>query len=370
MQSTKTKKRKKVEKAIPPFQDKIPESKKTEMPSKIASPTPSYSTSAPISVTQPEPTQELEDFAPEPDEDHIPFTLNTEEIDWLTSGGVRLFLPVESIKWAGYTMIYSLYYWESELDSLKELGILPSFQREYHRLFNTANDLLRLVNEARIQQPSREPHCKEKQNREFKEQEKKSPGFTWKTAFDFINRFSNSWRDIPGYFPWHQFTVDQVSLMLGKLLELLLRLKNILADIQAQKKEALKSLGEFLQDISPLLNLMKRLSDYTYEQEKSEPIPWYVSGEIKEITDTHLMVTVERSGSEEEEWIIPSREFPEESPQMGQLFFAKIKKDQPESLVDIEPLPVREEGFEEILRSLFGDEAYEKITALWEKEEQ
>jgi hypothetical protein len=331
--------------------------------SKIAAPAQTYPAPSPTSVThpEPEPSQKLETTSPESVEEKIPFSFTKEEKNWLTTTIAEpLILPEESAKWAGFTILYSLYYWESELDSLKELGIMSSFQREYDRLFNAADDLLRLVTEAKTQQPIRE----------FKEQEKKSPGFTSKTAFDFINRFSNSWRDIPKYFPWHQFTADQVSLMLGKLLELLHRLKNILADIQALKEEALKPLGEFLQDIIPLLKLMKRLSDYTYEQEKPKPIPLYVSGEIKEITDTHLVVMVEHSGSNEQEWKIPRQDFPEKNPQIGQHFFAKIEKDQPDQLQDIEPLPVREENLEEIMRSLFGDEAYEKISALWEKEEQ
>jgi hypothetical protein len=258
-------------------------------------------------------------------------------------------------------MLYSLYYWESELDSLKKLGIMPSFQREYDRLFNVTNDLLRLVIEATTQQTSRE----------FKEKEKQSPGFTGQIAFDFINRFSNSWLDIPKYFPWRQFTTDQVSLMLGKFLELLHRLKNILADIQALKEEALKPLGEFLRDITPLLKLMKRLSDYTYEQEKPEPIPLYVSGEIKEITDDCLVVTVEHSSHENEEWTIPRQDFPEEKPRVGQRFFGVIKQEQPDKLAEIKPMSVREKkSFDELFISLFGREAYEVVSARWKKEEE
>jgi Tfp pilus assembly protein PilF len=445
-------------------QDALEKPQKVEIPSKIAAPAQTYSAPSPTTVTHPEPEPEpspkLETPAPVSTGEEIPFSFTAEEKTWLiTTTAKPLPLPGQSAQWAGFTMLYSLYYWESELDSLKELGIMPSFQREYDRLFNAANDLLNLVDNTSSQKPAREvdyqeewfkkqgtpqdlidyydrqlakyprnpvcaaficrsletfswagtvkilknqvpawvsshqkqwrqymeksgvdiltPEGKEKfrafleeQNREFTEQEKQSPGFTRQTAFDFINRFSNSWRDIPQYFPWHRFTTDQVSMMLGKLLELLQRLKNILADIQALKEEALKPLGEFIQDIIPLLKLMKHLSDYAYEQEKPEPIPLYVSGEINEITDTHLVVMVEHSGSDEQEWKIPRQDFPGKNPQIGQQFFAKIEKDQPDRLQDIEPLPVREESFEEILRSLFGDEAYEKISALWEKEEQ
>ena len=320
--------------------------------SKIASPVQTYPAPSPTSVTQPEPepSQKLETPSPESVEEKIPFSFTIKEQIWLTTTTAEpLPLSGESTKWAGFTMLYSLFYWESELVSLKELGIMPSFQREYDRLFNVTNDLLRLVTEAATQQPA--------------------PGFTGQTAFNFINRFSTSWRCTPKYFPWHQFTADQVSLMPGKLRELLNRLKNILAEIQALKKEALEPLGEFLRDISPLVNLMGRLADYAYQLNKPEPIPLYVSGEIKEITATHLLVIVEHSDSEEQEWKIPRRDFPEENPQIGQHFFAKIEKNHPDQLQDIEPLPVREESFEEILRSLFGDEAYEKISALWEKEE-
>jgi hypothetical protein len=332
--------------------------------SRIASPVQTYPAPSPTPVTQPEPepSQKLETPAPESVEEKIPFSFTIKEQIWLTTTTAEpLPLSGESAKWAGFTMLYSLYYWESELDSLKELGIMPSFQREYDRLFNVTNDLLRLVTEATTQQTSRE----------FKEKEKQSLGFTGQIAFDFINRFSNSWRDIPKYFPWRQFTTDQVSLMLGKFLELLHRLKNILADIQALKEEVLKPLGEFLRDITPLLKLMKRLSDYTYEQEKPEPIPLYVSGEIKEITDDCLVVTVEHSSHEDEEWTIPRQDFPEEKPRVGQRFFGVIKQEQPDKLAEIKPMPVREKkSFDELFISLFGREAYEVVSARWKEEEE
>ena len=68
----------------------------------------------------------------------------------------------------------------------------------------------------------------------------------------------------------------------------------------------------------------------------------------------------------EQERKIPRQDFPEENPQIGQLFFAEIEETQPDKLLVIEPLPVDKgkRSFEEILRSLFGDEAYEKAGSI------
>jgi len=64
----------------------------------------------------------------------------------------------------------------------------------------------------------------------------------------------------------------------------------------------------------------------------------------------------------------PRQEFPDENPYPGQMFYAKIKQEQPGKLWDIKPLHVKEESFEDVLCDLFGKEAYEKLAALSEKE--
>lgn len=333
--------------------------KKNEPPSKIASPTPGYASSAPDPVMYPTHPEVAPPASPA-------FTFTPGEKKWLvTTNAAPLVLHEESIPWAGFTMLYSLGYWESDLDSIKELGIIntPPIQREYKRLFNIVSDLVELITRASSRKPI------EYISKYNQKQTQETFGFTYQTAFDFINRFSSSWRNMPQYFPWEEFDIKQSWLLLGKLLEFLHRLKGIMASIRANNEQALKDVEEFLRDISPLGNLMERLSEYSFQQNKSKPIPWYVAGEVKEIAGTHLVVTVERSGYEDEERTIPRDDFPEESPQVGQHFFAVIEKDQPEKLLEIEPLPVRKESFEDILRSLFGKEAYEKISARWEQEQ-
>lgn len=336
------------------FEEKTKKWDKVGIPSKIASPSSSYSAPGPISIPHPEPIQRLKKFTPKPGEENAPFTLRAEEKTWLTTFASPLFLPTESRELAGYIMLYSLYYWESDLDTIRELGIIPSLQREYERLFEIVGDLLQMIYNA---------------SPEDLEQEKARILITRQSAANFLYRFSNSWKEMSQYFPWQELNQRQVAKALGKLKGLLHRLKRILSDIRAGKSSALKNLEEFLRDISPLVKLMERLSEYTIQQDKSEPIPRYVAGEIKEITDRHLIVTVERSGYDDEERKIPRQDFPDENPQVGQHFFAVIEKAQPDKLVEIEPLPVKEESFEDILRSLFGKEAYEKMSSRWGEEE-
>ncbi|UCH92744.1 MAG: tetratricopeptide repeat protein, partial [Candidatus Aminicenantes bacterium] len=91
--------------------------KKPEMPSKIAAPTQIYTADSPTPVTQPEPepSPKLETPAPAPTGEEIPFSSTGEEKTWLTTTKAEpLPLSGESAQWAGFTMLYSLYYWESE----------------------------------------------------------------------------------------------------------------------------------------------------------------------------------------------------------------------------------------------------------------
>ncbi len=332
--------------------------KKKELPSKIASPTPAYASTAPEPVMYP--------AHPESDPPASPtFTVTPGEKKWLTTtNAAPMVLPGESIPWAGFTMLYSLYYWESDLDSIKELGIItsPPIQREYKRLFNIVSHLVELITRSSSR---KQIEYIPKYNQE---QTEETSDFNYQTAFDFINRFSSSWKNMPQYFPWEEFDIEESWLLLGKLLEFLHRLKGIMAGIRANNEQALKDVEEFLRDISPLVNLMERLSEYSFQQNKPEPIPWYVAGEINEITDTHLVVTVERSGYEDEERIIPREDFPEENPQIGQRFFAIIKKNQPEKLLEIEPLPMREMSFDQVFIELFGKEVYDIVSARWKED--
>lgn len=81
------------------------------------------------------------------------FSLEPGEKKWLTSfnGDIRSWCG--SKEWAGFGMLYTLYYLKGELASVADLGHIPSFEREYHRLFTTINDLYQAVRKTACKKP-------------------------------------------------------------------------------------------------------------------------------------------------------------------------------------------------------------------------
>ena len=71
---------------------------------------------------------------------------------------------------------------------------------------------------------------------------------------------------------------------------------------------------------------------------------------------------------EDKEREIPKKDFPEENPQVGQLFFAKIDADRPEVVYGIDPLPPDDRTFDEVFFELFGKKVYDIVSARWEKQ--
>jgi len=461
-------------------QEKAPAPQPGEVPSKIAAPTPIYGIETTVTPTSPQShpetaspsqpgTPSTAEFQPAPGEEN-PFTLTPEEKAWLLETTAEpLRLPDESARWAGFTMLYSLYYWETELSTFIDLGIRPPLQRDYERMFNIVTDLRQMTLEAANPDDSKphapytpdisyenewflrflqkgpseqkidyydhqmllhpenpvcaallchalqakgwantakilkkqvltwvKPYEKEwkpyldissaqletpagkdkfqtfirEQKQLFARQESDESGeFTSRKAADFLNRFTISWREMPRYFPWEAFTPFEINLMLGKLTDILTRLQQIMAGIKARNQEDLEKLRTVLKEISPLDNFMERLSQTVNRLNKPEPIPLYVSGEIKEMTATHLVVTVENSDCKDRELTIPRQEFPHENSSEGQHYFAAVKEEQPDKLLNIELMPLRKErSFDELFISLFGEETYGVVSARWKGE--
>jgi tetratricopeptide (TPR) repeat protein len=394
-----------------------------------------------------------------------PFNFNTEEKAWLTSFKEKELSWTGSKKWAGFGMLYTLYYLEGELNSAADLGYIPSMERDYRRLFNTVNDLYQMMRKATYKQQEslqqepvqwkeewfqkegkpfdliayfdgqilthpQNPVCAaflcqaleayswgniaaevkknvsvhkwvKKEKKEWQRFMSKSTVnlFTSKGKKQFlsfledqnikkeklpeqvepvsekavgslISRFSVTWEDMPKYFPWLELNPDEETNALNKLLSLVEKLKNILKDIMDQKTNAFQELKAFTEkDLTEPVLFMDRLDEYADELDKPEPIPWYVSGEILEIKENTLRVLIERSGEEDEEREIPKKDFPEENPQVGQLFFAKIDEDRPEVVYGINPLPPDDRTFDEIFIELFGKKIYEIVSARWEKQD-
>lgn len=89
-----------------------------------------------------------------PSSDDIPsFSFEPEEKAWLTSFNGEKLAWSGSRKWAGFGMLYTLYYLKGELSSVADLGYIPSLQGEYHRLFTTINDLYLMARKAASKTP-------------------------------------------------------------------------------------------------------------------------------------------------------------------------------------------------------------------------
>ncbi len=280
---------------------------------------------------------------------------------WLISHEGQRRTWIDSKKWAGFGMLYTLYFLRGELNAAADLGYIASVEREYRRLFSYIDDLYRIM-----------------RNASYEQIEPGQPGtpsegiepVTEKAVDSLVGGFSVTWDDMPQYFPWEQLTPDEQNSALTKLLFLVEKLKNILSRIVENKAGVFHELKTFAEDeLSIPVSFMKRLAEYVDELEKPEPIPWYAAGEILEIKEKTLLVTIERSGEEDQQREIPKKDFPEENPRIGQNFFAKIDEDQPDIVYDIEPLPFEETTFDEIFIELFGKDVFDKVRANWEKEE-
>lgn len=89
-----------------------------------------------------------------PSSDDIPsFSLEPEDKAWLTSFNGEKLTWSGSRERAGFGMLYTLYYLKGELSSVADLGYIPSFQGEYHRLFTTINDLYLMARDAASKTP-------------------------------------------------------------------------------------------------------------------------------------------------------------------------------------------------------------------------
>lgn len=250
-------------------------------------------------------------------------------------------------------MLYTFYYLKCELKSAADLGYIPSMAREYRRLFNTVNDLYLMMRKAAYEQ---------------QESTWQEP-VTEKAVGSLVGRFSVLWEDVFQYFPWLELTPDEETNALNKLLGLVEKLKNILKDITDQKTGAFQELKTFTEkDLTEPVSLMDRLDEYADELDIPEPIPWYISGEILEIKENTLRVLIERSGEEDKKREIPKKDFPEDNPQVGQLFFAKIDKERPDVVYGIDPLPPDDRTFDEVFIELFGKKIYDIVSARWEKQ--
>ena len=393
-----------------------------------------------------------------------PFTFNTEEKAWLTFFKGKKLSWAGSKKWAGFGMLYTLYYLKGELNSAADLGYIPSMAREYRRLFNTIDDLYLMMRKTAFEQQEstrqepvqwkeewfqregkpfdlityfdgqmlthpQNPVCaaflcqaleahswgniaaEVKKNvfalKWIKKDEKEWQRFMSKSAVDIftskgkkqflsfledqnikkeklpeevepvtekavgslIGRFSVTWEDVFQCFPWLKLTPDEETNALNKLLGLVEKLKNILKDITDQKTGAFQELKTFTEkDLTEPVSFMDRLDEYADELDIPEPIPWYVSGEILEIKENAIRVLIERSGEEDKKREIPKKDFPEDNPQVGQLFFAKIDKERPDVVYGIDPLPPDDRTFDEVFIELFGKKIYDIVSARWEKQ--
>ncbi|MCX6579939.1 MAG: tetratricopeptide repeat protein [Candidatus Aminicenantes bacterium] len=397
----------------------------------------------------------------------VPFSFTPQEKAWLITYNDKKLSWAGSQKWAGFGMLYALYYLKGELNSTADLGWITSFEREYRRLYITIDDLDRVIQKAAheplkpvIQQGphwqeewftnftkeakpfdliayydsqallypqnpvcaaflsqsleahgwgniaaefrKRVPHWFKSRQKEWlpfmtrgsvnlltakgKEQfldflKERAPQqetlpagvepITEKTIAGIIDRFSVAWEDTPRHFPWGQLNPDEETRALGKLTALMEKLKNILNDIILKDEKAFAALKTYVEeDLKMPVALMDRLDEYVDGLEKPAPLPWRISGEILEIKSDTLLVTIERSGQEEQKREIPRQDFPEENPVVGQHFFAKIDPDNPGIVYDIEPLKFSKRTFDEIFISLFGKDTYDKVSTHWEKEDE
>jgi Tfp pilus assembly protein PilF len=398
-----------------------------------------------------------------------PFSFTPQEKAWLISSTDtdKKQLWAGPKKWAGFGMLYTLYYLKGELNSTADLGWIPSFEREYRRLHDTIDDLYNLIRKAAHEplQPvvQQGPHWQEEWFTRFTKEAKpldliayydsqallypqhpvcaaflsqaleahgwgniaadfrqriphwfKSRQKEWQPfmtrgsvnlltaagkeqflAFlkeqtpkqetlptgvepiteiaiaGIIDRFSVAWKKMPVHFPWGQLNPDEETRALGKLSALMEKLKNILNNIILNEENAFAALKTYVEeDLKMPVALMDRLDEYVDGLEKPAPLPWRISGEILEIKEDTLLVTIERSSQETQKREIPRQDFPEENPVEGQHFFAKIDPDNPDIVYDIEPLKFSKRTFNEIFISLFGKEIYDKVSTHWEKEDE
>jgi tetratricopeptide (TPR) repeat protein len=446
-----------------------PPAVKAEKPKEVETP----STPTVIAPEKKEPKLPQEVDKPEPQAPPVPkikspepFLFTPEEKAWLISYKGKKVAWTGPQKWAAFGMLYTLYYHKGELNSAAHLGWMPSLEREYHRLLDTAGDLYQMIKnasyESQEQPPTRQEPLQWKdewfkkegkpldlisyfdnqmlthpQNpicaaflcqtleayawgniaAEFRKQalqwtkdnqkewqpymtkstinlltpkgkekfltflktrspeEKLLPEgtepVTEKTVASLVGRFSVTWENIARYFPWKELTPIEQNSALNKLLHLVEKLKNILKNILDRETGAFDGLKIFVdEDLSMPTALMGRLDRFVDEREKPEPIPWYAAGEILEIKENTLRVSIDNSDTEVEEREIPRNGFPDNNPKIGQRFFAKIDKDKPDIVYDIKPLRVRKRTFDEIFISLFGKDIYNKASAHWKKEDE
>jgi len=395
------------------------------------------------------------------------FSFIPQEKAWLITYNDKKLSWAGSQKWAGFGMLYTLYYLKGELNSTADLGWIPSFEREYRRLYDTIDDLYNLIQKAAheplkpvVQQGThwqeewvtkftkeanpfdliayydnqmllypqnpvcaaflsqaleahgwgniaadfrqRIPHWFKSHQKEWlpfmtrgsvnlltakgkeqflaflkertPQQETLPPGvepINEKAIADIIDRFSVAWENMPPHFPWQQLNPDEETRALGKLTALMEKLKNILNNIILNEENAFAALKTYVEeDLKMPVALMDRLDEYVDELEKPAPLPWRISGEILEIKEDTLLVTIERSGQEAQKREIPRQDFPEENPLVGQHFFAKIDPEYPGIVYEIEPLKFSKRTFDEIFISLFGKDTYDKVSTHWEKEDE
>jgi len=144
--------------------------------------------------------------------------------------------------------------------------------------------------------------------------------------------------------------------------------RGILADILAAQPGAITELRAFTAEIEMAKVLMGRLYRHAGQIREQLAIPWFVSGQVEEIRENTLLVSVESSNREDELVEIPGPGFPHENPRIGQRFFAKIDPAKPAELYDIQPLEYEESGFDEIFISIFGQEVFDRVAEARDQE--